>query len=125
MIRVNCAVNKQFGTSGRSCSHRAYNDEASAATCFIGLRRTEEYLGPWAATAMVMLWSAQEFWRRRRPRRARVTTRYCAVGRVPGRRITPTLSSIAICVPNGAESFCRRWRIRCAMAGGAVIGRPR
>src|SRR5205085_11060082 len=40
-------------------------------------------------------------------------------------RMTPTLASMAIFVPNGSDSFCRRCRMRCAMAGGAVIGSPR
>jgi hypothetical protein len=36
--------------------------------------------------------------------------------------MTPTLPSIVIFVPSGSDNFWSRWRIRCAISGGAVIG---
>ena len=46
----------------------------------------------------------------------------CPVDGVWPIRITPTLFSIVMVVPNGFDSSCTRARIFCAIAGGAVFG---
>ena len=54
-----------------------------------------------------------------------VTAAAAAVDVVGAGRMTPMLFSMVMVVPSGADSFCKRARMRCAISGGASRGNPR